>query len=399
MKYCVIGPTYPFRGGIAHFTTLLVHHLRERHDVRFYSYNRQYPRWFFPGNTNPDPSQNVLQEPSERTIDALNPFSWWQTARHIVADKPDILLLQWWTPFWLPLLFVVSFFARRHKIPILYLCHQLNEPDSVISEWLFARAALRLGNGIIVMTEMEFAFAQRGLPGKAIRVGHHPVYDGFPRRHLTRAQARQLVGIDSDAPLLLFFGFVRRYKGLPYLLEALAQLPQSIRLLVAGEFWEDEQTYRDLIARLGLTSRVVVHNRYVPNEDVEACFVATDALVLPYLSGSQSGVGMIAFNYALPIIATRIGGLAETVRDGETGLIVPPADSAALAGAIARFFGERLGAAFRSAVIQQRDRLSWSALIRIVEELSNDISSSNASRRAESAGATDLPIGSRPGVQ
>lgn len=374
MKYCVIGPTYPFRGGLAHFTTLLVQHLREQHQVCFYSFSRQYPRWLFPGNTDPDPSRVPLREPYEWTIDALNPFNWWQTARHIVADKPDILLLQWWTPFWLPFLWVVSFFSRRNKIPILYLCHQLNEPDSVISEWLFARAALRLGDGIIVMTKKELAFARRGLPGKAIRVGHHPVYDGFPRRHLTRAQARQLVGIDSDAPLLLFFGFVRRYKGLPYLLEALAQLPQSIRLLVAGEFWEDEQTYRDLIARLNLTSRVVVHNRYVPNEDVEACFVAADALVLPYLSGSQSGVGMIAFNYALPIIATRIGGLAETVRDGETGLIVPPADSAALAAAIARFFRENLSESFRDKIEQMRDQLSWNALIHIIEELSNEIS-------------------------
>jgi len=400
MKFAVIGPTFPFRGGISHYTTLLVRNLRQQHEVRFYSYRRQYPRLLFPGNTSADPSASTLYEPCERTIDTLNPLTWWLTARRIVKDRPDILLLQWWTPFWLPLLLIVSWAARRAGIPILYISHQFIEPDSSIIEWFFARTTLRLANGLIVMTEEEFGMARRVLPGKPIRTGHIPVFEGFPQQHLARHEARRRLGIDTDAPLLLFFGFVRRYKGLRYLLDALARVSQPVFLLVAGEFWEDEQSYRDQIRRLGLEERVIIQNRYISNEDIEPFFAAADALVLPYLSGSQSGVGMVALNYGVPVIATAVGGLAETVIDGETGLIVPPADSAALAHAIDRFFRENLGDVFRPTLDQERDRLSWAALIHIIEELSNELSGASVSERTSSlaAAADDRSLGHHPSL-
>ena len=373
MKFCVIGPTYPFRGGISHYTTLLVRHLRERHQVNFYSYSKQYPRWLFPGSTMPDPSNQTLVEPCERIINPLNPLTWWKTAQRIAADKPDVLLLQWWTPFWLPFLVTVSVIARRARIPILYLCHQMTEPDSSALELLLARPALRLGDAFIVVSKKDFAIAQRILGDKPIHMGHHPIYDGFPRQGLTRVEARTRLGIEPDIPLLLFFGFVRRYKGLRYLLEALGQLSQPPHLLIAGEFWEEEASYRGLMRQLGLEQHILIHNRYIPNEEIEPYFVAADALVLPYLSGSQSGVGMIALNYGIPIIATSIGGLAETVTDDETGLIVPPSDSAALALAIERFFRDELSERFRVPISKTLVRLSWDALIRIIEETSNDL--------------------------
>jgi glycosyltransferase involved in cell wall biosynthesis len=400
MKFAVIGPTYPFRGGISHYTTLLVRHLRQQHDVCFYSYHRQYPRLLFPGNTSADPSASTLYEPCERTIDTLNPLTWWLTARRIVKDRPDILLLQWWTPFWLPLLLIVSWAARRAGIPILYISHQFIEPDSSIIEWFFARMTLRRANGLIVMTEEEFGMARRVLPGKPIRIGHIPVFEGFPQQHLSRVEACARLGISADVPLLLFFGFVRRYKGLRYLLDALAQLSQPVHLLVAGEFWEDERSYREQIQRLGLAGRVTIQNRYIHNEDIEPFFAAADALVLPYLSGSQSGVGMVALHYGVPVIATAVGGLAETVIDGETGLIVPPADSAALAHAIDRFFRENLGDVFRLTLAQERDRLSWAALIHIIEELSNELSGVSVSERISglAAAADDRPLGHHPSL-
>jgi glycosyltransferase involved in cell wall biosynthesis len=401
MKIATIGPTYPFRGGIAHYTTLLVRHLRRRHEVRFYSYRRQYPRLLFPGNTSADPSAATLVEPCERTIDTLNPLTWWLTARRIVAARPDILLLQWWTPFWIPLLLIVSWAARRAGIPILFISHQFIEPDSSLVEWFLARMTLRLADGLIVMTEEEFGMARRVLPGKPIRAGHLPLFEGFPRQHLSRAEARRRIGIDPDVRLLLFFGFVRRYKGLRYLLDALAKLPDRVYLVVAGEFWEDEQVYREQIRRLGLEDRVVVHNRYIPNEAIEQYFAAADALVLPYITGSQSAVGMTGLHYGVPVIATNVGGLAETVGHSETGLIVPPADSAALAGAIDHFFRDRLGERFRATIAQERERLSWEALIRIIEELSNAISGLRAPAGASghAAASDDRALSHRPGIQ
>lgn len=373
VKFCVIGPTYPYRGGIAHYTTLLVKHLRERHQVVFYSYSRQYPHWLFPGSTLPDPSKFALEEPCVRIIDPLNPFTWLQTAKQIIIEKPDVLLLQWWTPFWLPLLLTVSVIARRARIPVLYLCHQMIEPDSPAIELVLARPALRLGDAFIVMSQRDYAMAEQMLGSKPIYVGHLPFFDGFPRQGMERKVARSLLNIEPDEPLLLFFGFVRRYKGLRYVLEAMGQLSRPPRLLIAGEFWEEESLYRDLIRQLGLEQKVIIHNRYIPNEEIELYFAATDALVLPYLSGSQSAVGMIALNYGMPVIATSIGGLAETVTHGKTGLIVPPADSAALAAAIERYFREGLCKPFRAEISQERTLFSWDALIQIIEKASNDI--------------------------
>jgi len=381
MKIAVIGPTYPFRGGLAHYTTLLVHHLRQKHQVDFYSYWRQYPQWLFPGNAASDPSEIKLVEACERTIDPLNPLTWWKTANQIVKAKPDIILLQWWTPFWLPLLFAVARAARRAQIPIIYLCHQFIEPDSGMAEWLLTREGLRLGDGLIVVTEEEFAIARRTFPKKPIKAGHLPLFDGFTQSNISQEAARKLLGLDSSVSLLLFFGFVRRYKGLPYLLEALSQLPDSVHLLIAGEFWENEQHYRDLIQQKGLEKRILLHNRYIRNEELEPYFAAANALVLPYLSGSQSAVGTLALHYGLPIIATNVGGLAETVLDGETGLIVPPADSTALATALRRFFAENLEPKLRSNIKGQRDHLSWAALISVIEELSNELLADKPTKR------------------
>lgn len=373
MRIAVIGPTHPFRGGLAHYTTLLVHHLRTHHDVRFYSYRRQYPAWLFPGNTAPDPSKQHVVEACERTIDGMNPLTWWATARRIVADRPDVILLQWWTPFWIPLHAVVSFYAKRAGIPVLFLCHQFVEPDSSLTEWFIARFGLRDGSGYIVITEEECIMARRAFRTRPIRAGHLPICDGLPQQHISREAARAQFGIDPDVPLLLFFGFVRRYKGLSYLLQALGSIERPVHLLVAGEFWENEQEHRATIQQLGLDGRVFLHNRYIPNEDIEPYFAAADALVLPYLNGSQSGVGMIAVNYALPVIASNVGGLAETIVHNQTGLIVPPGDSDALAAAIERFFGEHLHEQFRHTMEHSRERLSWEALIRIIEELSHEV--------------------------
>lgn len=373
MKIAVIGPTHPYRGGLSHFTTLLVRALRRRHAVSFYSYTRQYPRWLFPGSTDVDPSAETLIEPCERTIDSLNPITWQRTARRIVADRPDLLLLQWWTPFWLPLYAVVARAARRSGIPVLFLCHQLVEPDSSPAEWKIARLGLGLGQGFVTMTGRERVMLAGAFPGRPVAGGFLPVFDQLPSRGMSRAEARAQFGVDEAAHLLLFFGFVRRYKGLAYLFEALARLPNNVKLLVAGEFWEDAAAYQAQIARLGLADRVIIHDRYVPNEAIEPYFAAADALVLPYLSGSQSGVGMLAVNYGLPVIASNIGGLAETIIDDVSGYIVPPADSPALAAAIARLLDAATAQRLRAGMRQVRERRSWDALIDILEATAAEI--------------------------
>jgi glycosyltransferase involved in cell wall biosynthesis len=381
MKIALIGPTYPFRGGLSHFTTQLAQRLRERHEVRFYSYSRQYPAWLFPGNTDPDPSAAAIQTECERIIDGMNPLTYWRAARRIVADRPDLLLLQWWTPFWLPLHTVVASAARRAGIPVIYLCHQLVEPDSSPTEWQIARLGLRAADGLLLLTRREAAIVERALPGKPLRAAHLPIFDEFPPITQGRAEARAALGLPADVPLLLCFGFVRRYKGITHLLDALAQIERPVHLLIAGEFWEPEEEYRRQISALGLDARVHIRNEYIPNEAIAPYFAAADALALPYTSGSQSGVAMVAVHYGLPVIASDVGGLAETIVNGENGLIVPPADSAALARAIARYVDEGLEESMRAAMERSRRRLSWGALITSIEELAHELAARSSERR------------------
>ncbi len=367
MKLVIVGPTYPFRGGVAHFTTLLVRACRQRHHVVFHSYRRQYPRWLFPGSTADDPSASGVREACERRIDSLNPLTWYAVARQIVAERPDALLLQWWTPFWLPLSLVLARAARRAGIPVLFLCHQLVEPDSGGYEWPIARLALRHADAFISLTSVERDMLARAFPDRPVSTGFLPVFDQRAPQGIASGTARQTLGIDAGARVVLFFGFVRRYKGLRTLLDALAHLPADVQLLIAGEFWEDEAEYRAQIARLGLAERVHIHAGYIPDEAVEPFFAASDVVALPYLSGSQSGVGMLAVNYAVPIVVSSVGGLGEMIDDGVNGIVVPPADPTALAAALAATLEPAVNQRMRAALGQLRRRRSWDALVDLID--------------------------------
>jgi glycosyltransferase involved in cell wall biosynthesis len=384
MKIATIGPAHPFRGGIPLYTTLLTRHLRQSHQVDLYTFRRLYPQLLFPGSTRPDPSRSWLGEEAEATLDGINPFTWLRTARLMLRSKPDLVLLQWWTPFWWPLYATVVRRARKAQVPVLMIAHQLIEPDSSFFEWFMTRLALRLTDGLVVMTEEEVGMAKRVLPGKPVRLAPLPPLQSCEPVPLTRDEARRQLDIDPCQRLLLFFGFVRRYKGLGYLLQALAQVPE-VNLLVAGEFWENESSYQRQVQRLGLGERVRLVNRYIRNEETAAYFMAADALVLPYLSGSQSAVAATAISYGLPIIATTIGGLGEAIIDGETGLLVPPASSERLAQAIATYFDDNLGPGFCEAVERQRQHLTWKNLVQVVEEISYELL---AAKRAGGADVT-----------
>ena len=374
MKYCVIGPTYPFRGGIAHYTTLLVKHLRERHDVRFISYLKQYPKWLYPGNTamDPSPESSVLQVPCERLLTPLNPLTWWRVYRRIRQDPPDALILQWWTPFWSPMLFFLTRMIRlRTQTRILFLCHHVVAPDGGLFDWTLAQRILKRGHAFIVMSEDDFALVRHAMPNALVRGAAHPPPELLGMAPISQAEARQKLGLAAAEPVVLFFGFVRRYKGLPVLIEALAKartrLP--IRLVIAGEFWEDESIYRDQVARLGLNDAVRFYNAYVPNNDMATFFAAADIVALPYLEATQSGVVQWSYAFEKPIIATSVGGLPEAVIHEQTGLLVPPGDAQALAEAMLRFFRENKSAAFVENIRAANEERSWQPLVKLIEEL------------------------------
>jgi glycosyltransferase involved in cell wall biosynthesis len=372
MKFCVIGPTYPFKGGISHFTTMLVEQLRVRHEVDFISFRRQYPRLLFPGNSNPDPSNHVLHCDCEYLLDPMNPLTWFRAFRRIRRTKPDVLLLQWWTPFWTPTLAVLSTLVKRYtRVRILFLCHHITPPDGGPFDFALARTVLSRGDEFIVLSESDYTDLRRALPQARIHLTMLPTSEAFSQNPLPRDQARRQLGYQADDRLLLFFGFVRRYKGLSYLLRALARVAEEldVRLLVVGEFWESEDGYQAVAEELGITHRVRMVNRYVPNEEVGLYFSAADVVVLPYLEATQSAVIQIAFGFDLPVIATGVGGLPEMLQHGKLGLVVPPQDEEALAQAIVRYFQTGLGPTFRQRIRAERDLYSWERLIVFIEQV------------------------------
>jgi glycosyltransferase involved in cell wall biosynthesis len=339
MKFSLIGPVYPYRGGIAHYTTALATALHEAgHSAQIISFRRQYPAWLYPGKSDRDPSKSVIQLPAEYILDPFNPWSWYQASEAILREKPDLTVIQWWTTFWAPAYgTIVRQLRKQGNRTVSYLIHNTLPHEARSWDPMLAKFALQKAHVHIVQTESEKEKLISLLPDANIHLSKHPVYQPFSDQHITQADAREQLDLPEQIPVFLFFGIVRAYKGLKYLLEAISQLglkAGDALFLVAGEFWEDIQKYQLLVEQLGIGDLVRIDNRYIPNEEADLLFRASDALIAPYRRGTQSGVASLAIGYKLPLIIT------SQVYEGldaapETEIrIVPPGDSAALAEAI-----------------------------------------------------------------
>jgi glycosyltransferase involved in cell wall biosynthesis len=382
VRICVVGPTYPFRGGIAHYTTLLVRHLRAAgHWTRLYSFTRQYPRWLFPGKTDKDTSTAPLKVDCEYVLDPVNPITWWRLYRKVRADAPDILVLQWWVPYWTPCLTAISrWIKRKTNIRIVYICHNVvpHEGGGVLDRRL-AMTALRQGDAFIVHSEQDRYRLHALLPDTNVFKAWIPTYAELAHQVVSAADVdlRQQLGLPTDRPTLLFFGFVRPYKGLEYLVQALPLVLENLKvhLLVVGEFWSSPDFYQAYAHEFGVEHAITFVNRYVPNEELKPYFDLADVVVLPYIAATQSAVVQLAFGFGKPVITTRVGGLHEVVHDGVNGLIVSPQDEVALANAIIRYFADDLQGQFSQNICEERreNTFAWSALIEAIELLAKDL--------------------------
>jgi glycosyltransferase involved in cell wall biosynthesis len=312
MRLAVVGPVYPFRGGIAHYTTLLTTTLTElEHTVLLVSFRRQYPRWLFPGASDRDPSRAPLTMPiAQYWLDSLNPFTWLATFWRIRRFRPQRLVLQWWTSFWAPVWLTLAWLNWLFlRVPLVMICHNVLPHDArPWTRWI-TWLVLHQADQFIVQSEQE-AQRLRSLLARSdqqldVQVVPHPVYDMFADQRQSRAEARRSLGLPVDVPVLLFFGIVRPYKGLRDLICALPQVVQQhpdLRLLIAGEFWEPLREYQDLIEQLHLRHHVQIDNRYVPNEEIGRYFSAADRLVAPYRRQTASGAIEMARGFGLPVI-------------------------------------------------------------------------------------------------
>jgi glycosyltransferase involved in cell wall biosynthesis len=369
MRICLIGPSYPFRGGISHHTTLLCRYLRINHRVQFISFRRQYPRWLFPGTTDTDPSSMPLQEENtERLIDSLNPATWLQVACRIAKSQPNLLIIPWWVSFWAPQFCTIALLTKIFtKTEVVFLCHNVIEHESSPWKRFATKLTFLLADRFITHSKQE-TDKLRQLLGENTKVttAFHPTYADLASGSISKESAKGRLGLSGS--VLLFFGFVREYKGLSTLLKALPDVTKQkdVTLLVVGEFWKDKRTYLDMIQDLGISQAVMIKDGYVANEEIGHYFAAADLVVQPYLSVSGSGVCQLAYGFGRPVIATDIGSLSEVIEDRVNGRIVPPGDPAALAEAIVESLQPDILELYTVNAAKVTDKFSWQEFIDII---------------------------------
>jgi glycosyltransferase involved in cell wall biosynthesis len=362
-QIAVLGLSHPFRGGIAHYSTLLVRELRRQHPVRFLTLRRQYPAFLFPGQSQYDDSAATIAEENEPIIDSINPLTWLRTAFTLWRGGYDLVVVQWWNPFFgLAFGTITNLLGLVSRARICFLCHNvLPHEASRFDRWLTGYAFWR-ATDFVVHSEQDRANLLALAPKAAVTKTRHPSYAVFGAQNVCdKAAARHRLGLRPDRPTLLFFGLIRPYKGLEYLLRAMPLVARDVDclLLVVGEFYEPKERYTRMIEDLRLGECVKLVDRYVKNEEVSLYFRSADVVVLPYVDATQSGVVQIAFGLEVPVITTEVGGLPEIVEDGCTGFVVPSRCPEQLAEAIVRFYREAREPSFRKEIARRKGEFDW----------------------------------------
>ena len=373
MKICVIGPTYPYRGGISHYNTLLCENLKKRHDVKSVSFKRLYPSFLYPGKDQKDLNSKInIKTDSEYLIDSINPLTWIHAFLSIKKEQSDLLIFQWWTPFFTPVYFTISCLTRRlTNTKILMISHNVLPHEKKKIDKIMTKMVYKNVDFFIVHSEEDLRNLRTLIPNAKAKRTYHPTYEYFKTENKIdlHLHSKEDLNLNLKNKTILFFGFVRDYKGLNYLIEAMPKVLEKLNvdLLIVGEFWDDKEKYINQIKQLGIENYVYIIDRYVPNEEVNLYFSVADVVVLPYISATQSGIIQIAYGFDKPVITTNVGGLPDVVKNGETGFIVPSEDANALSKAIVSYFEGNKEREFQANIKKQKDIFSWDKMVETIE--------------------------------
>lgn len=374
MRIVILGTAHPYRGGIAALNErLALEFIKEGHHVEIYNFTLQYPSFLFPGKTQytDDPAPSGLE--IFRKVNSVNPFNWWKIGYELRRKSPDLLIVRYWLPFMGPCLGSICRLVRRNRhTRVVCIADNIIPHEARIGDKCFTRWFVKGVDGFIAMSHEVFRdidlFVQKPLK----RFAPHPVYDHYGES-LERDVACRILGLDTGFRYLLFFGFIRDYKGLDLLLEALADKRlegKPLKLLVAGEYYGNRAYYEDLIRRFHLQERLVLHTDYIPANQVNAYFCAADLIVQPYKSATQSGVTQIGYHFDKPMLVTNVGGLSEIIADRISGYVVSP-ESSAIAEAISDFYENDRAADFIRETRRLKKSFSWENLTSKIFEIYN----------------------------
>lgn len=367
MKIVILGPAHPYRGGLASIMeTMAREYMRRGDEVRIYTFSLQYPSLLFPGKSQTVDTPAPTDLHIERVMNTCNPLNWIRLGLRLRRERPDMVLMKYWTPFMAPCFGTIARIARGNG-HTKFICQIDNvEPhERHIIDRPFNRYYLRAVDGFVYMSEQVHGELREYTSVPAL-FSPHPMFSNFGER-VERAEACRALGLDANLQYLLFFGLIREYKGLDILLEAWSRVRRDgQKLIVAGEFYDDKERYAPLFARLGAS--VVLHDRFIADVDVKYYFSVADALVLPYRTATQSGVTQIAYNFHLPMIVTDVGGLPEIVPDDKVGYVCPPTVEGVM-DAIEQLYKEGNLDRFRRNIAHERKRFSWPAMCNKIVEV------------------------------
>lgn len=376
MKIVILGPAHPYRGGIAALNDrLAVELIKEGHEVTVFNFSLQYPKFLFPGKTqytdDPAPRNVTIL----RKVNAVNPLNWWKAGRELRRLRPELIIVRFWLPFMGPALGTICRIARRNKYTkVVCIADNIIPHEKRIGDTSFTSYFVKGVDGFIAMSQEVFKGLEKFVPHPVRRFAPHPVYDHYGEI-IPREVALAHLKLDTEYRYLLFFGFIREYKGLDILLEAMADQrirEQHIRLIVAGEFYGNADFYRKLIEQYRIEDLLVMHTDYIPSEVMNDYFCGADLVVQPYRSATQSGVTQVGYHFDKPMLVSNVGGLAEIVADGKSGYVVEP-QSRAIADAIIDFYVNERAESYRTETRKLKQKFSWTNLTRNIFEIYDEL--------------------------
>ena len=363
MKIIIVGTAYPYRGGLAAFNERLADQFqKEGHEVEMFTFTLQYPSFLFPGKTQftNDPAPSNLK--IKRCINSCNPINWLSVGKKIRKKNADVVIFAYWMSFMAPCFGTIARQVKKNKKSrCIGLIHNMIPHETNILDKIFPGYFVNAMDGFTTLSQAVIADINKfDHKNKPKSWAPHPIYDHYGEL-IDKSEARKLLGFDTQGRYVLFFGFIRDYKGLDLLIDAFGDLriqDMGIKLVVAGEFYGDPAPYLDRIRTLDISNEVVLCTDYIPDNEVNRYFRACDLVAQPYKSATQSGVTQIAFHFEKPMLVTNVGGLPEIVPDGKIGYVVEP-NAQEIANAIVKFYQEEKEEAFTEGVRTEKQKYSW----------------------------------------
>lgn len=369
-KIVMIGPVYPYKGGISHYTGLMNRSLSEKYETVMISYKMQYPKFLFKKEQRDYENDSFKIENTQYLINTANPFNLISTSRKIRKMKPDVVIFQWWHPYFSPCYWIME--KCLHGIKKMFVCHNVFPHERFPMDKFLTKMVLKSGDCFITHSAKDAKDLLTIKKTENVVQAVHPTYNAFKFENLTAEEARKRLNIKEEEHVLLFFGFVREYKGLKHLLRAMPELKKTdpkIKLLVVGDFGEDEPEYMDLISELDIKEVLAIYKGYIPDKEVEQYFAASDLVVLPYESATQSGVVQMAYGFGKPVLVTEVGGLPDVVTDQKTGYVVTPKCPGEIAEKVQEFFARHRAEEFSEHIKAEEYKFSWDRMREHVETL------------------------------